>query len=173
MARTTGEDPSALTGALRQAVRDLDPTLPVYAIRTMDEGLRLTLAQARFNMMLMAMLGVTGLVLAGLGIYSVIAWLVAQRRKEIGLRMALGASAGEVVRQVTIHGLKPVTLGLMVGLLLALLTGRLLQGQLFEVGARDPIALGAVVLLMLLVAIFAGLIPATRAARIDPSQVLH
>jgi putative ABC transport system permease protein len=140
MARTTGEDPSALTGALRQAVRDLDPTLPVYAIRTMDEGLRLTLAQARFNMMLMAMLGVTGLVLAGLGIYSVIAWLVAQRRKEIGLRMALGASAGEVVRQVTIHGLKPVTLGLMVGLLLALLTGRLLQGQLFEVGARGRVA---------------------------------
>ena len=173
MARSSGDDPSTLTGALRQSVRDLDPTLPVYAIRTMDEGLRLTLAQAKFNMLLMAMLGVTGLILAGLGIYSVIAWLVAQRRKEIGLRMALGASAGEVVRQVTIHGLKPVTLGLMVGLLLALLTGRLLQGQLFEVGARDPIALGAVVLLMLLVAILAGLIPAARAARIDPSQVLH
>jgi ABC-type antimicrobial peptide transport system permease subunit len=124
-------------------------------------------------MMLMAMLGIAGLILAALGIYSVIAWLVAQRSKEIGLRMALGASAGEVIRQVTVHGLKPVTLGLTVGLLLALLTGRLLQGQLFEVGARDPLALGAVVILMLLVAVLAGLIPAARAARIDPSQVLH
>jgi predicted permease len=173
MARSQGDDPSMLTGALRQSVHDLDPTLPVYAIRTMDEGLRLTLAQARFNMMLMAMLGIAGLILAALGIYSVIAWLVAQRSKEIGLRMALGASAGEVIRQVTVHGLKPVTLGLTVGLLLALLTGRLLQGQLFEVGARDPLALGAVVILMLLVAVLAGLIPAARAARIDPSQVLH
>jgi putative ABC transport system permease protein len=173
MARSAGGDPSLLTGGLRQAVRDLDPTLPVYAIRTMDEGLRQTVAQATFNMMLMTALGITGLVLAGLGIYSVIAWLVAQRTKEIGLRMALGASARDVVRQVAVHGLKPVTLGLIVGLLLALLTGRLLQGQLFEVGARDPIALGSVVVLMLLVAVLAGIIPAARAARIDPGRVLH
>jgi putative ABC transport system permease protein len=87
--------------------------------------------------------------------------------------MALGASARDVVRQVAVHGLKPVTLGLIVGLLLALLTGRLLQGQLFEVGARDPIALGSVVVLMLLVAVLAGIIPAARAARIDPGRVLH
>jgi predicted permease len=173
MARSSGGDPSLLTGGLRQAVRDLDPTLPVYAIRTMDEGLRQTVAQATFNMMLMTVLGITGLVLAGLGIYSVIAWLVAQRTKEIGLRMALGASAGDVVRQVAVHGLKPVTFGLIVGLFAALLTGRLLQGQLFEVSARDPIALGAVVVLMLVVAVLAGVIPAARAARIDPSRVLH
>ncbi len=173
MVRSTGNDPAMLTGAVRQAVKDLDATLPVYAIRTMDEGLRQTVAQARFNTTLMTLLGLTGLVLAALGIYSVVAWLVAQRTREIGLRMALGASATSVVRQVTVHGLKPVSLGLVVGLLIALVTGRLLQDQLFEVGARDPIALGTVVVLMLLVTLVAGIIPAARAARIDPSRALH
>ena len=173
MARGTSGDPSLLSGAIRQAVRELDPTLPVFAIRTMDEGLRLTIAQARFNTMLMSLLGATGLVLAAIGIYSVIAWLVAQRTREIGLRMALGASASEVVRQVTLHGLKPVSLGLVVGLVIALLAGRVLQDQLFQVGARDPIAMASVVVLMLAVAVVAGIIPAARAARIDPSQALH
>ena len=173
MARGTSGDPSLLTGAIRQAVRELDPTLPVFAIRTMDEGLRLTIAQARFNTMLMSLLGATGLVLAAIGIYSVIAWLVAQRTREIGLRMALGASASAVVRQVTLHGLKPVSLGLIGGLVVALLAGRVLQDQLFQVGARDPIAMSAVVVLMLAVAVVAGIIPAARAARIDPSKALH
>ena len=100
----------------------------------MDEGLRQTVAQARFNTMLMTLLGLTGLVLAALGIYSVVAWLVAQRTREIGVRMALGASAGSVVRQVTVHGLKPVSVGFAAGLFIALVTGRLLQDQLFEVG---------------------------------------
>ncbi len=173
MARSSSADPSMLTGAMRQAVKDLDPTLPLYAVRTMDEGLRLTMAQARFNTMLMTLLALTGLVLAALGIYSVIAWLVAQRTREIGVRMALGASAADVVRQVTVHGLTPVSLGLIAGVLSALAVGRVLQGQLFEVSARDPIAIGSVALLMLVVALAAGVVPAVRAARIDPSQALH
>jgi predicted permease len=173
MARSSSGDPAALTGAIRQAVNEVDPALPVFAIRTMDEGLRQTVAQARFNTMLMSLLGLTGLVLAGLGIYSVVAWLVAQRTREIGLRMALGASASSVVQQVTVHGLKPVTVGLAAGLLISLLTGRLLQDQLFQVDTRDPIALGAVVGLMVGVAVLAGIIPAARAARIDPSRALH
>jgi predicted permease len=173
MARGRGQDPSLLAAPIRQSVKDLDPTLPVFAIRTMDEGLRLTMAQARFNTLLMTLLGLTGLVLAALGIYSVIAWLVAQRTREIGLRMALGASAADVVRQVVIHGLKPVSIGLVVGALGALAAGRLLQGQLFEVGARDPLAIGSVMLLMLIVAVLAGIVPAARAARIDPATALH
>jgi putative ABC transport system permease protein len=139
----------------------------------MDEGLRQTLAQARFNTMLMTVLGATGLILAALGIYSVVAWLVAQRTKEIGVRMALGASALDVVRHMTIHSLTPVSIGLVIGVAGALSFGRILQGQLFEINARDPIALGSVVLLMLLVAVSAGVLPASRAARIDPSQALH
>jgi putative ABC transport system permease protein len=173
IARSAAGDPAMLTSAIRQAVGQFDPALPVYAIRTMDEGLRASLAQARFNSMLMTLLGTTGLVLAALGIYSVIAWLVAQRSREIGVRMALGASAGDVVRQVTLHGLTPVTIGIAVGVVGALAAGRLLQGQLFEVGARDPLAIGSVVSLMLMVAVLAGVIPAARAARIDPSRALH
>ena len=111
-----GDDTVALTGAIRERSAVSISTLPVYAIRTMDEGLQPTMAQARFNTMLMTLLALTGLVLAALGIYSVIAWLVAQRTHEIGVRMALGASAGDVVRQVSAHGLKPVTVGLIVGL---------------------------------------------------------
>jgi predicted permease len=173
MARSSGGDPAALTGAIRQAVRDVDPGLPLYAIRTMDDGLRQSLAQAQFNTTLMSLLGLTGLMLAALGIYSVIAWLVAQRTREIGVRMALGASARQVVRQVTLHALKPVTVGLAIGSIGALATGRLLESQLFEVGARDPLAIGSVVTLMLVVAVMAGAWPAMRASRIDPSQALH
>lgn len=173
MARSSSADPSMLTGVMRQAVRDVDPVLPLFAIRTMDEGLRLTMAQARFNTMLMTLLGLTGLALAALGIYSVIAWLVAQQTREIGVRMALGASAADVVRQVTVHGLKPVSIGLLVGVLSALAVGRVLQGQLFETSARDPIAIGTVVALMLVVALLAGIVPAARAARIDPSRALR
>jgi predicted permease len=173
VARSKTGDPAALAGAVRRAVGGLDPTVPVYRVQTMEEGLRLTMAQARFNTMLMLLLGVTGLLLAALGIYGVIAWLVAQRTREIGVRMALGASASEVVRQMTWDGLKPVAVGLAAGTLGALLTGRWLQGQLFQVGPRDPLALATVVAVMLLVAAAAALIPARRAAAIDPSRALH
>jgi predicted permease len=173
MARTRAGDPASLTPAMRDAVRAVDPTLPLFAIRTMDDGLRQTMAQARFNTGLMTLLGLTGLVLAALGIYSVIAWLVAQRSREIGVRMALGASAGAVVRQVTLHALMPVVLGMTAGALAALMTGRLLEGQLFDVGPRDPLALGSVVAVMILVALAAGILPARRAARVDPSRALH
>ncbi len=100
-----------MTTAIRASVRSLDSTLPVFAIRTMDEGLDRIMAQARFNTMLMTLLAATGLVLAALGIYSVIAWLVAQRTREIGVRMALGASKRDVIRMMSVHGLKPVIAG--------------------------------------------------------------
>ena len=173
IARAEGGDAAALASVIRSAVRGVDPTLPVYRISTMEEGLRQTMAQARFNTSLMLLLGVTGLILAALGIYSVIAWLVAQRTREIGVRMALGASAGAVVRDMTSHGLKPVIIGLAIGVAGALATGKLIEGQLFEVGARDPIALGSVVVLMLLVAGLAAIVPAWRASTIDPSTALH
>ena len=112
---TRGDDPASMTTAIRASVRSLDSTLPVFAIRTMDEGLDRIMAQARFNTMLMTLLAATGLVLAALGIYSVIAWLVAQRTREIGVRMALGASKRDVIRMMSVHGLKPVIAGLAVG----------------------------------------------------------
>jgi putative ABC transport system permease protein len=139
----------------------------------MEDGLRETMAHARFNTSLMSLLALTGLLLAALGIYSVIAWLVAQRTREIGVRMALGASARAVILDMTTHGLKPVAVGLAAGLGGALATGKLLEGQLFEVGARDPMTLGVVVATMLAVAATAAIVPAWRASSIDPSQALH
>jgi putative ABC transport system permease protein len=139
----------------------------------MEEGLGRTMAQARFNTVLMTMLGGSALVLAALGIYSVIAWLVAQRTREIGLRMALGASTSGVIRQMTLHGLKPVAVGLCAGLVGALAAGRVLEGQLFDTGARDPIAIGSVVVLLLVVSALASIVPAWRAASVDPSSALR
>jgi putative ABC transport system permease protein len=173
MARPAEGDPVALAAAIRNAVAELDPSLPVYDVRTMDEGLRRTTSQARFNTMLMSLLALTGLVLAALGIYSVMAWLVAQRTREIGVRMALGASSSRVVRQVVGHGLKPVAAGLLVGVVAALAVGGMLRGQLFQVSPRDPITLAAVVILLLVVAMVAALIPARRATTIDPARALH
>ena len=111
--------------------------------------------------------------LAALGIYSVIAWLVAQRTHEIGLRMALGATPGAVVRQMVAHGLAPVSIGLIAGLGGAVAAGRLLEGQLFQVSARDPLTLGAAAMLLLLVATVAALLPAWRATSVDPATALH
>ncbi|HTM31046.1 MAG TPA: ABC transporter permease [Vicinamibacterales bacterium] len=173
MVRAAEGDPIALAGTIRSAVAELDPTLPVYAIRTMDEGLRRSTAQARFNTVLMTLLALTGLILAALGIYSLIAWLVAQRTREIGVRMALGAAPSRVVRQVVAHGLRPFVVGLLSGVAAAMATGRLLQGQLFMVGPRDPATLMVVVAVLLVVAALAALVPARRATRIDPAQALH
>jgi ABC-type antimicrobial peptide transport system permease subunit len=131
------------------------------------------MAQARFNTMLMTLLAATGLVLAALGIYSVIAWLVAQRTREIGVRMALGASKRDVIRMMSAHGLKPVIAGLAVGVAGALATTRLLQNQLFEVGPRDPLTLVATATVLLVVGGAAAAIPAWRATAIDPSTALR
>jgi putative ABC transport system permease protein len=170
---TRGDDVAAMTAAIRGAVKTLDSTLPVFRIWTMEEGLRRIMAQARFNTLLMSLLASTGLVLAALGIYSVIAWLVAQRTREIGVRMALGASKRDVVRMMSLHGLKPVVIGLLVGVIGAIGATRLLQNQLFEVGPRDPITLIATAALLLAVAAAAAALPAWRATAIDPSTALR
>ena len=164
---------AAMTAAINSAVRGVDSTLPVYRVLTLDEGLRRIMAQARFNTLLMTLLAATGLVLAALGIYSVIAWLVAQRTREIGVRMALGASARDVVAIMSAHGLKPVIAGLAIGVAGALATTSLLQNQLFEVGPRDPITLVATAVLLMVIGGAAAAIPAWRATRIDPSSALR
>jgi predicted permease len=170
---TRGDDIAAMTSAIRNAVKELDSTLPVFRIWTMEEGLRRIMAQARFNTLLMSLLGSTGLVLAALGIYSVIAWLVAQRTREIGVRMALGASKRDVITMISLHGLKPVVAGLAIGFAGAIGATRLLQNQLFEIGPRDPITLVATAMVLLMVAAIAAALPAWRATTIDPSAALR
>ena len=170
---TRGDDVTTMTTAIRGAVKELDSTLPVFRVSTMEEGLRRIMAQARFNTLLMSLLASTGLVLAALGIYSVIAWLVAQRTREIGVRMALGASKRDVIRMMSIHALKPVVIGLAVGFIGAIGATRLLQNQLFEVGPRDPITLVGTAIVLLMVATAAAALPAWRATTIDPSTALR
>lgn len=170
---TRGDDVAAMTAAIRGSVGALDSSLPVFAIRTMDEGLTRIMAQARFNTLLMTLLGITGLILAALGIYSVIAWLVSQRTREIGVRMALGASKRDVITMISLHGLRPVVGGLIVGLFGALAATRFLQSQLFEVGPRDPVTLLTTAATLLIVATAAAIVPSWRATTIDPSSALR
>jgi putative ABC transport system permease protein len=168
-----GSDTGSMATAIRAGVRRADPTLPVFGLQTMNDGLRRVLAQARFNTLLMSLLGATGLILAALGIYSVIAWLAAQRAREIGVRMALGASVMDVVSMMTAHGLKPVLIGLALGLATAMGVTRVIEGQLFNVSARDPLTLVTTALGLLVVAGFAAVVPAWRATRVDPAAALR
>jgi ABC-type antimicrobial peptide transport system permease subunit len=121
----------------------------------------------------MSLLASTGLILAALGIYSVIAWLVAQRTREIGVRMALGASKRDVIRMMSVHGLKPVIFGLLAGLAGAIAATRLLQNQLYEIEPRDPITLISTAAILFAVAAVAAALPAWRATLIDPSAALR
>ncbi|HSC30033.1 MAG TPA: ABC transporter permease [Vicinamibacterales bacterium] len=173
VARPRFGEPDAMAPAIRDAVHRVDPGMPVFGIGTFDEGLRLILRERRFNTMLLSLLGLTGLVLAALGIYSVLGWLVAQRRREIGVRMALGATASRVARQVALDGLRPVALGLAAGQAGAFAAMRLIEAQLFRVSARDPVTLGAAALLMVTIACAAAMIPAWRAACTDPASALR
>ena len=121
----------------------------------------------------MSLLGATGLVLAALGIYSVIAWLAAQRTREIGVRMALGASATDVVSMMASQGLKPVIVGLVVGMAATFAVTRVIEAQLFNVSARDPLTLVTTAAGLLIVAGLAAVVPAWRATRGDPASALR
>ena len=171
---TRGDGVAAMTEAIRAAVKSVDSSLPVFAIGTVDDGLNRIMARARFNTLLMSLLASTGLVLAALGIYSVIAWLVTQRAREIGVRIALGASKRDVVRMMSLHGLKPVLAGLAIGLAGAFGATRLLQNQLFEIGPRDPATLTHDCdRCSWQLPAAAAAIPAWRATAIDPSIALR
>ena len=172
VARTDG-DPQALAPSLRAALARIDPDLPLFDVRQMDQRLTATLATARFNTLLLSLLGVVGLLLAASGIYGVIAYFVSQRTQEIGVRIALGASSGAVVRLVLREAMRPVALGAGVGVAAALGASRLLSSQLFNVSPTDPLTIAAVVITLIGVALVASVIPARRAAAVDPTRALQ
>ncbi|HSG38116.1 MAG TPA: ABC transporter permease, partial [Thermoanaerobaculia bacterium] len=169
--RTAG-DPAALAAPVRQAVLRVDPRLPVYDIATMDEIRATWTATTRFNMLLLTSLGVIGLVLAVIGIYGVIAYFVGQRTQEIGLRMALGATQGRVLGMVAYQALRPVVVGLAVGVAGAAAATRVLSGLLYGVTATDPMTFAGVLVVLAMAALLASWVPARRAARVDPSRAL-
>ena len=172
IARTDG-DPAALTSPLRAIVGRIDPELPLYDVRQMDERLAGTLATARFNTLLLSLLGGIGLLLAASGIYGVIAYFVSQRTQEIGVRIALGASTGSVVRLILGQALRPVAIGAAIGVVAALAASRVIASQLFGVSRTDPLTIAAVVATLIGVALVASAMPARRAAAIDPTRALQ
>jgi predicted lysophospholipase L1 biosynthesis ABC-type transport system permease subunit len=172
LVRTAG-DPEALLPPLRAAVRALDPALPVLGDGTMEVRLSESLAARRYPMMLLIVLGVLSLVLAAVGLYGVLAYLVSQREGELGVRRALGATPRAVASLVLGQTARLVALGTVIGLAGALLTTRYLGTLLYGITPTDPVTLGAVVLLLAAVAGLAALGPSIRAARVEPLTAMR
>ena len=170
--RTAG-DPESLAEPLRQIVGRIDPDQPVSAVRTMNDIVDLDVADRRQQMVLLGAFAGLALLLSSIGIYGVLSYAVTQRSRELGLRIALGASAGSVMRMVVARGLSLTAAGLAIGLALALAVTRTLQSLLYGVGAADPSTFGAVVALLAGIALVACYVPARRAARVDPIEVLR
>jgi putative ABC transport system permease protein len=170
--RTAG-DPESLIASIRTVMRDLDPELPLDAVGTVDALVSTSLSQRRFSMLLMASFAGLALVLAMVGIYGVISYSVTQATQEIGIRMALGAGRAHVLRIVLGYAGLLMAVGLALGLGAALLSGRWLTTQLFEIRSTDPLTLAAVALALLAAGVAASLIPAWRAMRVDPLVALR
>jgi putative ABC transport system permease protein len=172
LVRTVGE-PLALGAAVREQVRVLDKDVPVTNIRTMDQVFGASVAQPRFSMLVVALFAVLALILSTVGIYGVLAYSVSRRAHEIGVRMALGARASQVMKLVLKEGMTLVLLGIAIGLFGAFALTRLLATLLFGVSAKDPITFISVAGLLAAVAFIACYIPARRATKVDPLVALR
>jgi putative ABC transport system permease protein len=166
-------DPSALAAPVRGAIRALDPNLPVARVRSMQEVVSRSMARTSFTMLLLAIAAAVALLLGSIGIYGVIAYIVSQRTREIGVRMALGARREDVSRMVLRQGLFLSIAGVVCGLAAALGATRLLRALLFEVSPLDPTIFAAVPLLLAAVALLASWLPARRAASIEPLEAIR
>jgi predicted permease len=162
-----------LTPLMRQKVRTVDPTLPLYGVTTLQTFLHSMLANRRGVMLLLAAFAAIALLLAAVGIYGMLAYDVTQRTREIGIRGAIGASRGQIMTLILRQGLGKTALGLVIGLAGAFALSRYMGSLLFEVRPSDPVAFGAVSVLLLLVALLASWLPARRAAKVDPIVALR
>jgi putative ABC transport system permease protein len=173
LAILTSGNPMNLAPTVQHLVSAIDPDLPVYRVRTMTEIMGDSLQRRRLALILLAVFAGLALLLASVGIYGVMSYGVAQRQMEIGLRMALGADRGQVMRMMIRRGMGTIAVGLALGMILALSLTRLMSGLLFAVRASDPLALGGAALLLTTAAFFAILIPARRATRVSPTVALR
>ena len=167
------EEQSRMNGAIRAAIHSTDPEVPIVALESMTTIVSASVAPRRFQMILLLLFATCALFLASLGIYGVIAYSVAQRRQELGIRTALGARLSDLQRMVLRQGMSPVLAGIAGGTLAAVVTGRLVESLLFGVRPLDAPVLGIVALLVLTVALAACYFPARRAAKIDPMVALR
>nr|MBA3246809.1 FtsX-like permease family protein [Pyrinomonadaceae bacterium] len=170
--RTKGE-PEMLAAGVRGAVRAIDKNLPVYDIKTMDDVLSASVANNRLVVLLFGVFAMFALLLASIGIYGVIAYSVAQRTHEIGIRIALGAQRTDVLGLVVGQGMVPAVIGVIIGLIGAFAVTSIMQGLLYGVSATDPAVFVGVSLLLMIVALTACYIPARRATKVDPIIALR
>ena len=169
----TDSDPRALAGTVRDLVLEVDPEQPVYDIRTMEQRIADAASGTRFNATLLGFFGFVALALAGVGVYGVIAYSVAERTHEIGIRVALGASRGDVAGMVMGHGLAMTAAGLVIGLAGAVFATRFLSSLLYGIQPRDPGTLAGAAVVLGVVALAACWVPARRAMRVDPMVALR
>ena len=169
----TTRDPQAVVADARAAIKQLDPDLAVAQVKTLDDVLAESVAQPRFYMVLLTAFALVAIVLSAIGIYGVVAYLVGQRSRELGIRIALGATPARVVRLVIREGVTMVAVGLGIGLASALALTRLMGALLFSVKPTDPVTYIAVTLLLGAVALVASSVPASRAAHVDPAIAMR
>jgi ABC-type antimicrobial peptide transport system permease subunit len=162
-----------MADAIRQAVWSVDRNVPVPTVRALGTLVADSVANQRFEMDLLLVFAVSALFLAGLGIYGVITYSVVQRQREIGLRIALGAQRASVYRLVLRDGLIPVGAGAVAGVLVAFASARLVRSLLFEVSPYDPLLAAGAVCLLIAIGVTASLLPARRAAAVEPMQALR
>jgi putative ABC transport system permease protein len=166
-------DPRNLARGLQQAVQSLDRDLPVRPVITLERYLGRAAAQPKFNALLLGLFAGLALLLTAIGLYGVMAYAVVQRVREIGVRIALGAQTGDVLKMVLRHGLKLTALGMAIGLAAAYALTRYMRSLLFGVKAADPLTFAAIALLLIVVALLACWIPARRATKVDPIVALR
>jgi putative ABC transport system permease protein len=166
-------DPTALASAVEQAIHAIDKDLPVYSIFTMDQLLGNSLAQRRLTLILLASFAALALLLAAVGIYGAIAYTVRQRTNELGIRMALGAQSGDVLKLILGQGLKLALIGVALGLVAAFALTRWIESLLFEVRPTDPLTFSLIAVVLLSVALVACWVPARRATQVDPLLALR
>jgi len=173
LAVRTSAEPLGLIEAVRNEVRALDKDLSLAEVKTLETVAGTAVAGRRFTLWLVGLFALTALLLAAIGIYSVLSYLVAQRTHEIGVRMALGAQLGDVLKLVVRQGMTLVLLGVVSGMAAAFGLTRLMKGLLFEVKATDPLTFASVAALLAVVALLACWIPARRATKVDPMVALR
>jgi len=166
-------DPATTPVELRREVQSINPELPVFGAQTLKEAVSVSLSERRFSMEMVGLFALTALLLAGLGIYGVISYIVSERRHEIGIRLALGAQNRNILRMVLRQGLGLAIAGAAVGLTCALIVSHLMAGLLYGVRPTDPLTFAGVALLLIGVALLACYIPARRALKVDPIVALR
>jgi putative ABC transport system permease protein len=171
--RTSVSDPNTLTSAVRKELAEMDATIPLISVRVFEEYISRSLARPRFNALLISVFAGTALVLTAIGIYGVMAYSVAQRTNEIGIRIALGAAQSNIFRLVIGQAMSLVAISVVIGLVAAFAATRLLNSLLFGVGAWDPITFTAIIILISSVAFLAAWLPARRAMQVDPIVALR